>query len=274
MIALLLALAAWAPFQKSTDPVQRFDPTQDVGLDQRLGEVVPGDVVLRDEQGRAVRFDQLAEGRPVILALVYYECPMLCGLVLDGVLRGLRPLAFDAGDEFVFVAVSIDPREGPELAAAKRAALVAEYGRPGTEAGWRLLTGAEDQIDRLAAAVGFRFVHDQRTDEFAHAGGLMVLTPERELSRYFFGVDYAPRDLRLALVEAADGQIGGLVDRVLLLCMHWDPTSGKYGLAIQRAVRVGGVLTVLAIGAFVGLSLWREGRARRRAALSGAGGAS
>ena len=263
---LRLTLPIWLalPASGAQDfPVQRFDPTQDVGIDQHLGETVPAELRFTDEDGGAITFGDLFEpGRPVVLALVSYECPLLCGLVLEGALRSLRPISFDAGEEFTFVAVSIDPREGPELAAAKRLSMVEQYGRSEDLAGWRLLTGEQDQIERLAEAVGFRYVLDERTGEYAHAGGLIVLTPERELSRYFFGVEYEPRDLRLALVEASEGAIGNLIDEVLILCMQWDPTVGRYGLAIQRTLRIGGVLTVLAIGGFVFLSLRRESRAR------------
>jgi protein SCO1/2 len=254
-LALTTGLSGAAAAQRSYDPIQRYDPTQDIGIDQRLGEVVPADIRLVDEAGAEVGFGELFDNeRPVVLALVYYECAMLCGLVLEGVLRGLRPLGLDAGSDFTFVAVSIDPREGPELAATKRARMVADYGRAelqGVADGFRLLTGTEEQVDRLARAVGFRFAYDAKVDEYAHAGGLMVLTPERRLSRYFYGVDYAPRDLRLALVEAGDGAVGNLVDQVLILCMHWDPTTGRYGLAIQSVLRIAGVLTVLAIACFV-----------------------
>ena len=268
-----LLLAPPLAAQLDPGPLQRFDPTQQVGIDQRLGEVVPGDIELVDEAGLTLRFEELFEpGRPVVLALVYYECPMLCGEVFQGLLRGLRPLGFDAGGEYTFCAVSIDPGEAPELAAAKREALLEQYGRgPEARDGFRLLTGDPEAIDRLATAVGFRYVYDERADEFAHAGGLMVLTPERELSRYFYGVEFAPRDLRLALVEAADGGIGTLVDRVLLLCTHWDPAVGAYGLAIQGALRVGGVLTVLGIAGFVALSLRRESRGARSMVTEGRG---
>ncbi len=268
---MILALASTLALAlgQSYDPVQRFDPTQDVGIDQRLGEQVPGELEFVDEDGGPVRLGDLFGDRPVVLALVYYECPMLCGLVLEGVLRALRPISFDAGEEFTFIAVSIDPREGPELAASKRASLVEQYGRGEVLDGWRLLTGREDQIRALAEAVGFRYVFDERTGEYAHAGGIMVLTPERRISRYFPGVDYPPRDLRLSLVEASDGGIGSLVDSVLILCMQWDPTTGKYGLAIQRALRIGGVLTVLGILGFIGLALRREARTRPLAAEGG-----
>jgi protein SCO1/2 len=270
MIAALLILAAaprLAPAlalraSGAQGPLQRFDPAQDVGIDQRLGALVPGDVQLTDEAGRPVAFGDLFDGRPVILALVYYECPMLCSLVLDGALRALRPLELDAGAEFTFVAVSIDPREGPELACATRARLAEEYGRSPDLCGWRALTGSEAEIARLAEAVGFRYAYDEPSGEYAHAGGLMVLTPARELSRYFYGVDYQPRDVRLALVEAAGGRIGSLADQVLMLCMQWDPRDGKYSFAVVRALQLAGIATVLAIGAFVGRSLWREARAR------------
>lgn len=269
--AVGLALPA-LPGQGGSQVLQRFDPSQDVGIDQRLGERVPADVQLFDEDGRPVAFGELFDGRPVILALVYYECPMLCSLVLDGALRALRPLDFDAGREFTFVAVSIDPREGPELASATRARLAHEYGRSPDPRGWRALTGSEAELGRLAEAVGFRYAYDEPSGEYAHAGGLMVLTPARELSRYFYGVDYEPRDVRLALVEAAGGRIGGLVDQVLMLCLSWDPRDGKYSFAVVRALQLAGVLTVLAIGGFVGRSLWREARSRARTPRAAGGG--
>jgi len=257
---------------QSYDPllVQR-DPTESVGLDQRLGERIPGDVVLRAEDGRELRLDELLGERPVVLALVYYECPMLCTLVFDGVLRALRPLDLEPGRDFELVAVSIDPGETPDLAAAKKANLLEEYGRPGTAAGWHLLTGDEPQIRRLADAVGFRYAFDEESGQYAHAAGLVVATPDGVLSRYLYGVDYAPRDLRLALVEAGEGRVGSLVDQVLMLCMHWDPEQGRYGFAIVRALQIAGGLTVLAIAGYVLVALRRE-RALPRAVAKSAGG--
>jgi protein SCO1/2 len=268
--ALLLSLLAATPAAgQSYDPLLvQEDPTAAIGLDQRLGERLPRDVVLRDEAGREVQVGELLGERPVVLALVYYECPMLCTLVFDGVLRGLRPLALEPGRDFELIAVSIDPREGPELAAAKKERLLEEYGRPETAAGWHLLTGEEDEIRRLAEAVGFRYVYDEEADQYAHAAGLMVATPDGVLSRYLYGVDYAPRDLRLALVEAGEGKVGSLVDQVLMLCMHWDPTKGRYGFAIVRALQIAGGLTVLAIGLYVTRALCRE-RASQRIETSG-----
>jgi protein SCO1/2 len=272
-VLLLALLAATPAAAQSYDPllVQR-DPTELVGLDQRLGESLPRDVVLRDEAGREVRIGELLGERPVVLALVYYECPMLCTLVFDGLLRGLRPLSLEPGRDFELIAVSIDPREGPELAAAKKQNLLEEYGREDTAPGWHLLTGDEQQVRRLADAVGFRYAYDEEADQYAHAAGLMVATPEGVLSRYLYGVDYAPRDLRLSLVEAGEGKVGSLVDQVLMLCMHWDPTEGRYGFAIVRALQIGGGLTVLVIGLYVILALRRERAAQRTTAAAAGGG--
>jgi protein SCO1/2 len=271
---VIAGLLLGAALQALPAPVQRFDPAQDVGIEPRLGERVPADLRLLDEEGGEVRFGELAGGRPLILALVYYECPMLCSLVLDGALRALRPLELDPGTDYVFVAVSIDPREGAELAAAARARLAEGYGGGGGAGGWRALTGAQAELERLAAAVGFRYAYDEASGEYAHAGGLFVLTPELEVSRALYGVEYEPRDLRLALVDAGAGRIGTVGDKLLLLCLRWDPAAGKYTPAILRALQLGGGLTVLLIGAFVGRSLWREARRARRGrgATAGSGG--
>jgi protein SCO1/2 len=247
------------------DPVQRFDPAQDVGIDQKLGAQVPLDLPFRDETGRNVALRELVRERPVVLTLVYYECPMLCSLVLDDVVRAMRGTTLELGLDYDVVTVSIDPREDHALAAAKKGRYVEAFDADATErerSAWHFLVGDQSAIDALAAAVGFRYVYDEQVDEFAHAAGLMVLTPDGVVSRYLYGVDYRPKDLRLALVEAGDGRVGSLADQVLMLCFHYDPTTGKYGFAVISALRVLGVLTVLAIGVFVVRSLLRERRAR------------
>ena len=187
---------------------------------------------------------------------------MLCTLVLNGLTRSLKPLAFDAGREFDVVVVSIDPKETPALAAVKKRGYLSRYGRPGTEQGWHFLTGDEPSIRRLAQVAGFRYHYDPQTGQYAHPAGIMVLTPQGRVARYLYGVDYAARDLRLGLIEASAGKIGSPVDQLLLLCFHYDPGTGKYTLAVIQALRVGGVATVVALGSFIGLMIWRERRAR------------
>lgn len=238
-----------------------------VGLDQKLGEQVPLGLEFRDESGRTVHLRDYFGERPVLLTLVYYECPMLCSLILNGTVRALRTLEFDVGREFDVLTVSIDPEETPELAAAKRMEYLSSYRREGAEKGWHFLTGREDQIRQLADSVGFRYALDPASGEYAHAAGIMVLTPEGKVARYFYGVEYSPRDLKLGLIEASEKKIGSPVDQLLLLCYHYDPLSGRYNFAVMTAVRVGGVLTVLGIVTL----LWTLIRRERKSGSAAAG---
>lgn len=231
-----------------------------VGIDQRLDGQVPLDLSFRDEAGRAVRLSDFFGKRPVLLALVYYDCPMLCTQVLNGLLSALNVVSFDAGKEFEVVIVSFDPREKPADAAAKKAAYLSRYRRPAADAGWHFLTGEAKAIAALAEAVGFRYRYDEALNQFAHASAVYVLTPSGRLSRYFFGIEYAPRDLRLAFVEAAGSRIGTPVDQVLLYCFHYDPKAGRYGAVIVNIVRLAGAATV----AVLGLSIALLSRRRRR----------
>jgi protein SCO1 len=187
----------------------------------------------------------------VILTLVYYQCPMLCTLVLNGVMNSAKAMSFEIGKDYEVVTVSIDPTETPLLAEAKHTMYAGLYGRPGAVSGWHFLTGQESAIRQLAGAVGFRYVYDKVSEQFGHPSGIMVLTPEGRVSRFFYGIEYSPRDLRLALVEASGEKIGTPVDEILLACFHYDPTTGKYGLVISRVVRLAGIATVLAIGGVV-----------------------
>jgi len=222
---------------------------QNVGIDQKLNEQVPLDAVFKDEQGREVRLGQFFKGKPVVLSLVYYACPMLCNQVLNGTLGSLRQISFNIGEQFEVVTVSFDPRETPELAAAKKRTYVQAYNRPGAEASWHFLTGDEANIKRLTEAVGFRYIWDEQTKQFAHASGIMVLTPEGRLARYFYGIEYPPKDLRLGLVEASQNKIGTPVDALMLYCYHYDPATGKYGAVVMNIVRLaGGVTLVLIVG--------------------------
>jgi protein SCO1/2 len=251
---VLLTGAAAAQVQDNTLPAA----LQGVDFEQRLGESLPLDAVFVDSTGRSLALGDLFGDRPVILALVYFECPMLCNLVLNGAVASLRAVDFDAGTDFDVVAVSFDSRETPELAAGKRASYVRSYGRDDDGAGWHFLTGDSTSIARLTEAVGFRYRYDAERDEFAHSAGVVVATPEGVVSRYFYGIDFPPRDLRLGLVEAADSRIGTLADQVLLFCFHYDPATGRYSLAALNAVRAGGVLTVAALVIFVLGALRRE----------------
>ena len=221
-----------------------------VSFEQRLGTQVPADLTFTDETGAPVRLGDYFGPRPVILALVYYECPMLCTQVLSGLTGGLKGLTFDAGTQFDVVVVSIDPGEGPGLAAAKKAAYVDRYGRPETASAWHFLTGRKAEIDRLASTVGFSYSYDEQTDQYAHAAGITVLTPDGKIARYFYGIDFAPRDLRLGIVEATDRKIASPVDSVLLYCFHYDPSTGKYGLMAMNIVRAAGILFVLGMVSF------------------------
>lgn len=232
----------------------------EVGIDQKLDAQVPLDIPFRDETGKTVKFGDYFGSKPVMLVFAYYECPMLCTEVLNGAVKALRPISFDVGKEFDVVIVSINPKETPKLAAEKKATYVKQYKRPGTEGGWHFLTGDQPSIEALTKAAGFRYVYDPNTEQFAHAGGIMVLTPKGRLARYFYGVEYASNDLRLGLVEASNNKIGSAVDQILLLCYHYDPVTGKYGGLIIDTMQVAGIITLLALGSFVFIMLRRDRR--------------
>jgi protein SCO1/2 len=222
-----------------------------VGIEQKLGEQLPLDTKFFDENNQEVALGQYFGKKPVIIALVYYECPMLCNEVLNGLVGSLKPLTFDAGDEFEVVVISFDAKEKPELAKAKKESYLARYNRPNAEKGWHFLTGTQDSIDQITQAVGFNYQWDEQSKQFAHAGGIQIATPEGKLSHYFYGVEYAPKEIRLALIEAADKKIGNPVDSLMLYCYHYDPATGKYGLVIMNALRVAGVATLLGMAALL-----------------------
>ena len=221
---------------------------RNVGIDQKLNEQVPLDILFRDETGNVVRLGDYFGQKPVILSLVYYECPMLCTTALNGLEQSLKELKFNLGQDFEVVTVSFDPTEKPSLAAAKKALYVGLYGRPGAAEGWHFLTGDEDSIRKLTAAVGFRYNYDSKLKQFMHATGIIVLTPQGRLARYFYGIAYPAGNVRLALVEASQGKIGNPVDAVLLYCCEYDPMTGKYSLVIARALQVGAAITILSLG--------------------------
>jgi protein SCO1/2 len=242
-------------------PVQdigvRPDLLKDVGIDQKLDQSIPLDLAFRDEHGNPVQLGQYFGEKPVILSLVYYNCPMLCTQVLNGLESSLKLIPMDIGKQFNVVTVSVDPTERSVLAEAKQALYSGLYGRPGAAEGWHFLTGDEQQIKRLANAVGFRYAYDPASKQFAHASAIMVLTPKGKISRYFYGIQYPSRDLRLGLVEASEGKIGTPVDQVLLFCYHYDASTGKYGLLISRLIQAAAAATVLAIAGLV-LVLYRK----------------
>jgi protein SCO1/2 len=225
---------------------------EDVTFKQRLNAQLPLDTTFKDEAGREVTLGQYFGGqRPVVLAFVYYSCPMLCTQVMNGVSRAVKVLPFSAGKDFDVVFISFDPRDKPETAAAKKTALMNYWSMQGQSGAWHFLTGEAPQIKAVTSAAGFFYKWDAKTQQFAHMSGVLVLTPDGRLSRYFYGVEYSPKELRLALVESGQGHIGTVVDELLLYCYHYDPANGRYGAMVMNLVRVGGVLTVMFIGGFI-----------------------
>ena len=241
---------------------------ENVGIDQRLNEQVPLDLTFRDEDGKTVRLGDYFGQKPVVLSLVYYACPQLCNQVLNGLTSSLNTVKdFNIGREYNVVTVSFDAREKPELAAKKKATYVEWYKRDGVREGWHFLTGDQEQIDKLTEAVGFHYNWDPASQQFVHASGVMLLTPQGKLSRYFYGIEYAARDLRLGLVEASDGKIGTPVDQVMLYCFHYDPEQGKYGFVVMNLIRLGGAITLVGVAAL--MLVMRRKNAQRQRELGG-----
>ncbi len=260
LVGLLLLTTPTNPGPPRLPAGERPPIIREIGFDQRLGERVPLDAALRDEAGKTVRLGDYFGRKPVVLNLVYFDCPMLCTVSLNGLASALDLVSFTPGQEFELVTISFDPRETPGLAATKKKTYLARYRRPSAGAGWHFLTGDQASIDRVTKAVGFRYAWDDETRQFAHPAGLVVLTPAGTIARYMFGIEYAPRDLRLALVESGEGKIGGPVDDFLLYCYQYNPLTGRYSARILGVVRVLGVLTVLALGGFI-LTMRRRERA-------------
>jgi protein SCO1/2 len=259
-----------APMQQSlsmNDPNLRVTlpaALQGVGIQQKLDQQVPLNLQFVDEAGRTVALSSFFHGKPVLLALVYYRCPMLCTQILNGVASSLKAVSFDPGKDFEVVSVSFDPKDTPELAGEKKLSYLRRYGRPNTANGWHFLTGNPANIKALTDAVGFHYRYDAASDQFAHASGIMILTPEGRISRYFYGVEFAPRDVRLGLVEASKNQIGNPVDEALLFCFHYDPATGKYGAIAINILRAAGGGFALIGGVFLFFAWRREVRAGRR----------
>ena len=233
---------------------------REIGFDQNIGQRLPLDTLVRDEHGRTVQLAEYFGKRPVVLIFAYYSCPMLCSQVINGLASALATLSLEPGRDLEIVTVSFDPRDSPQTAAEKKAGYLERYKRPGADAASHFLTADQASITRLTKAAGFRYVWDEPTKQFAHPSGVVVLTPDGRLARYLFGIEYGPRDLRLALVEASAGKVGTAVDSLLLYCYHYDPMTGRYGLVVMRALRVAGAATVLALGTFVFVMIRREKR--------------
>lgn len=250
-----------------------YDPTQgtsngmppalqNVGIEQKLDSQLPLDAEFKDENGKTVKLGEyFNKGRPVVLAFVYFECPMLCNEVLNGLTGSLKGISFDAGKEFDVVAISFDTRENDkaDLAKNKKASYLARYERPGAENGWHFLTGTQSEIDKATQAAGFNYVFDVQSEQFAHAGGIMVVTPQGKLARYFYGIDYAPRDLKFGIMESAEGRIGNPAEQLYLYCFHYDPSTGKYGLTILRVMRLAALATILGLGGML-FVFWRRNK--------------
>ena len=222
-----------------------------IGIDQKLGTQIDSDISFRDESGQTVTLGDYLGKKPVILTPVYYECPMLCSMALNGLVKALHVLPFTAGKEFEIITFSIDPNEQPELAAEKKHHYVRDYGRSQAAAGWHFLTGSQESIRKLADEIGFRYTYDTYTKQWAHASGIVILTPSGVVSQYFFGIEYDPSDLKLSMVQASDRKIGSVVDHILLYCFQYNPTTGKYSIAIIRVLRAAAIATLLLIVGFM-----------------------
>jgi protein SCO1 len=260
LMAVVLGGAAALVSAQSADEDRRPDLLRDIGFDQRIGEPLPLDIPLKDEYGRPVVLRDFFRGRPVVLSLVYYECPMLCTLSLNGLVSALSVLKMEPGADFELVTVSFDERDTADAARRRKQAYIERYKRPGAEGAWHFLTGDREQLAQLTRAVGFRYAWDAETRQFAHASGVVVARADGVISRYLFGIEYAPKDLRLALVESGAGRLGTPVDSLLLACYRYDPTHGRYGVYAMGILRIAGLATVVALGGFVAVMLRRERR--------------
>ena len=267
LLAAVVLVAAGAQAQlysepKATAPMGKPESILKVGIDQHLNQQLPLDLKFRDENGAEATLGQYFGSKPIILTMVYYTCPMLCGEVQSGLVSALGILRFDAGREFDVISVSINPSETPADAMAKKKQFLSRYHRAGAEHGWHFLTGDKANIDALAKAVGYRYSYDAKSGQYSHGTAIVVVTPEGKLAQYFYGIEYAPKDLRLALVEASRNKIGNVVDAVMLYCFHYDPASGRYSAQILNVVRLAGLLTVFCMGGFLLVAFRRETRGR------------
>lgn len=266
LLALPLAAQSTGHDVRSSQDLQQQNARPsvllNVGIDQRLGEHLPLSAKFRDETGKEVALSEyFGPGkRPVLLALVYYDCPMLCNQVLNGLTGAITALRFDVGKEFDVLAVSFDPRETPEMAAAKKKYYVQRYRRPGADAGWHFLTGTPESIKAITEAVGFKYVWDDKTNQFAHGSAVQLITPEGKIAQYYYGIEYSPKDMRLGMIEASQEKIGTVVDQIILFCYHYDPATGKYGAVAMNFLRLGGILTMLVLGTFMFVSFRKDAK--------------
>jgi protein SCO1/2 len=257
VVATIVLLTACAFGQGMTNGIMsppanlRPPGLKNVGIQQNLNQPLPLDLTFTDDLGRSVRLGEYFGKKPVILSLVYFNCPMLCGEVLSGLEHSLRMMKLDVGKDFDVVTVSFDPQDTPDMAARKKAEFLKRYKRRGAEQGWHFLVGQQSAIDAFINAVGFQYEYDQTTQQFAHATAIMIATPDGKLAQYYYGVEYPPKDLRLGLVEAGNGKIGNVVDQLLLYCYHYDPEKGKYSATILRVLRLAGLATMLSIGTLI-----------------------
>lgn len=269
--AVLSVLFVTAGFLSSAAPAcaqRRIDLEKEISLLPQIGNRIPGDLMFRDSTGKPVALDDFLHQKPIILTPVYYRCPMLCGLELQGLLRCLRAMEFTAAREFQIITFSIDPREGPDLAAEKKANYIKQYGRSAAEKGWHFLTGDQDAIDSLCKSIGFRSRFDPETGQYAHAAVIAILTPDGQIARYLMGVEFAPRDLRMSLVEASENRLASWTDRVLLFCYTYDHTQGKYALAILTILRLAGVITAASLFGGIAWMVVREKRSQSKSPLA------
>lgn len=274
LVALGASASLWgqaAPKMQPGENVPNRKPTilDQAGLDQRLNNQVPLDLAFVDENGQPVQLKQYFGSKPVILALVYFQCPMLCSEVQSGLAGALNGIVrFNVGRDFNVLTVSFDPHDTPESAAANKKTYLSRYRRAGADEGWHFLTGRKDQIDSLAQAVGFRYAWDPEVKQFAHPSAIMLLTPDGRVAQYYHGIEYPPKDIQLGLIEASRGKIGNLVDQVVLYCYHYDPTQGRYGARIFNILRISAAATVLVLGGFMVIMFRRDARAARRSRLN------
>ena len=269
--ALLLVLAATIAFPAGAQQVTMPAILSKVGITQNLNARIPPDLVFRDETGKSVRIGDFFGKKPIVFSLVYFDCPALCTEVLNGELRTMKAISLDLGKDFEAVTVSFEPKDTPALAKAKRDVYIGQYGRPEAADHWHFLTGDQQSIDALTDVAGFRYAYDSSIRQYAHAAAILVLTPDGRIDRYFYGVQYPARDVRLGLVEASEGKIGTLTDHALLYCYQYDPMTGKYGMVVMNVLRAAGGLTVLLLGIFMTLMFLRE--RKRPSGVSPAAGA-
>ena len=253
MVAMALLVLPARAQQLGPPPILR-----EVSIAQRLNEPIPPDIIFRNEDGKAVHLGDYFGKKPIVLSLVYFDCPALCTEVLNGELRTMKAISLDLGKDFDAITVSFEPKDKPALAMAKRDVYAGQYGRPGATGNWHFLTGEQASIDALTQAAGFHYVYDSASRQYAHAAAILVLTPHGRIARYFYGVTYPARDFRLGLVEASEGKIGTPTDHALLYCYQYDPMTGKYGLIVMNVVRAAGLLTLLILGIFMVVMFRRE----------------